>query len=82
MAGRISSAPSRSRAYVRLTASNPWFTSLVSRPSFPSSCTNRELITGDSVTATMPDTMTAAASVMANSRNSEPVSPPWKPMGA
>ena len=29
-----------------------------------------------------PDTTTAAASVMANSRNSEPVSPPCKPIGA
>ena len=47
----------------------------------PCSCTNFELITGDSVTATMPDTTTAAARVIANSRNSEPVSPPWKPIG-
>ena len=30
----------------------------------------------------MPDTTTAAARVIANSRNSEPVSPPWKPIGA
>ena len=55
--------------------------SAVSRPSLPCACTKRELITGESVTATMPDTTTAAASVIANSRNSEPVSPPWKPIG-
>ena len=48
----------------------------------PARCTNRELMTGDSVTATMPETTTAAASVIANSRNSEPVRPPWKPIGA
>ncbi len=29
----------------------------------------------------MPETTTAAARVIANSRNSEPVSPPWNPMG-
>ncbi len=51
-------------------------------PSLPCGCTKRELMTGESVTATMPDTTTAAARVMANSRNSEPVKPPWKPMGA
>ena len=38
-------------------------------------------MTGESVSATRPDTTTAAASVIANSRNSEPVSPPWKAMG-
>ena len=36
-----------------------------------------EPIIGDSVSATTPDTSTAPASVKANSRNSEPVSPPW-----
>ena len=34
-------------------------------------------IIGDSVSATTPDTRTAPASVSANSRNSEPVRPPW-----
>jgi hypothetical protein len=29
----------------------------------------------------MPETTTAAARVIANSRNSEPVSPPWNPIG-
>ncbi|MNM93426.1 hypothetical protein D3C81_1058000 [compost metagenome] len=47
-------------------------------PGFNSS----ELITGDSVSATMPETITAPAKVKANSRNSVPVSPPIKPMGA
>ena len=40
-----------------------------------------ELITGERVTATTPETTTAAARVMANSRNSEPVSPPWNAIG-
>ena len=39
-------------------------------------------IIGDSVSATTPDTITAPASVNANSRNSAPVSPPWMPTGA
>jgi hypothetical protein len=50
----------------------------------PLSCSGlkkREHIMGDSVSATMPDTTTEPASVNANSVNSEPVSPPWKPMG-
>jgi hypothetical protein len=33
-------------------------------------------MTGDSVTATTPDSTTVDASVIANSRNSVPVSPP------
>ncbi|MNO96108.1 hypothetical protein D3C76_877700 [compost metagenome] len=45
-------------------------------------CNNSELITGDRVSATMPDTITAPARVRANSRNSVPVSPPIKPIGA
>ena len=39
-------------------------------------------IIGDSVSATTPDTMTAPASVNANSRKSAPVRPPWMPTGA
>ena len=81
IAQRISSAPSSILAYRRRTASKPRLTSAVSRPSLPCSCTKRELMTGDSVTATMPDRTTAAARVIANSRNSEPVSPPWKAIG-
>ena len=38
-------------------------------------------IIGDNVSATMPETNTDAASVNANSVNSAPVRPPWKPMG-
>ena len=56
MAQRIPSAPSSSRAYRSRTASKPRLTSRVSRPSSPCACTNRELITGESVTATMPET--------------------------
>ena len=41
----------------------------------------REAIIGDSVSATMPETATAPASVNANSVNSAPVRPPWKPIG-
>ena len=37
---------------------------------------------GDSVSAITPDTTTAPASVKANSLNSEPVSPPIRPIGA
>src|ERR1051326_8710174 len=54
---------------------------MVSRPSFPFGCTIRELITGERVMATMPESTTAAARVMANSRKSEPVSPPWNASG-
>ena len=39
------------------------------------------LIAGEIVNATMPEINTAPASVNANSRNSDPVSPPWKPIG-
>ena len=41
-----------------------------------------EAIIGDSVSAMMPDTITAPASVKANSRNSAPVRPETKPIGA
>ena len=37
---------------------------------------------GERVSATKPDTKTAPASVKANSRNSAPVTPETKPMGA
>ncbi len=37
---------------------------------------------GDSVTATNPETITAMASVKANSLNSTPVRPDRKPIGA
>jgi hypothetical protein len=43
---------------------------------------NTEHIIGDSVSAITPDTITEPASVKANSRNSEPVRPPRKPIGA
>ena len=43
---------------------------------------NTEHIIGDSVSAMTPETITAPASVKANSRNSEPVRPPRKPIGA
>ena len=39
-------------------------------------------IMGDSVRATTPEMVTAPARVKANSRKSEPVSPPCRPMGA
>ena len=38
-------------------------------------------IIGDSVSATMAETVTAPTSVKANSVNSAPVRPPWKPIG-
>ena len=41
-----------------------------------------EHIIGDSVSAMKPETMTAPASVKANSRNSAPVTPETKPIGA
>ena len=43
---------------------------------------NTEHIIGDSVSAITPDTITEPASVKANSRNSVPVTPPRKPIGA
>ena len=42
----------------------------------------RAAIIGVIVSATMPEMMTAPASVTANSRNSAPVRPPVKPSGA
>ena len=41
----------------------------------------RELIIGVRVSAITPDSSTAPARVNANSVNSTPVSPPWKPIG-
>ena len=81
MAQRICSPPSSNRPYWRRTRSNPRLTSAVSRPSLPCRCTNRELMTGERVTATTPESTTVVARVIANSRNSEPVKPPWKPIG-
>ncbi|MCY1512518.1 hypothetical protein D9M68_469800 [compost metagenome] len=52
------------------------------RPAVASCGSRNELITGDSVSAITPDTTTAPASVKANSLNSDPVSPPMRPMGA
>ena len=43
---------------------------------------SRADITGERVSATTPEMVTAPASVSANSRKSEPVRPPWKAMGA
>ncbi len=40
-----------------------------------------EPIIGERVSATTPETITAPASVKANSRNSEPVRPPWMAIG-
>ena len=36
---------------------------------------------GDNVSATMPEMITAPASVNANSRNNAPVRPPWSAIG-
>ena len=57
----------------------------ISRPNRPevmSRVSSTEHIIGDSVSATMPEMMTALASVNANSRNSVPVRPDRKPIGA
>ena len=43
---------------------------------------NLDDIMGDRVSATTVDMITAPVNVKANSRNSEPVSPPCSPMGA
>lgn len=69
-------APSSRRPYAARVASKTRFTSLVNRPSLPSGWTKYELITGESVIATTPDRTTAAASVIANSKNNDPVNPP------
>ena len=54
------------------------------RPPLLPACgrSNLEHIIGDSVRAITPDTITAPASVKANSRNKVPVSPETKPIGA
>ena len=41
----------------------------------------REVIIGDNVRAMMAETVTAPTRVKANSVNSAPVRPPWKPIG-
>ena len=41
----------------------------------------REHIIGESVSATIAEMVTAPTSVKANSVNSAPVRPPWKPIG-
>ncbi len=41
----------------------------------------RDVIIGDSVNATMAETVTAPTRVKANSVNNAPVRPPWKPIG-
>ena len=58
----------------------------VSRASQPprsgsAALSSREHSIGDSVSATMPDMVTAPTSAKANSANSAPVSPLWKPIG-
>ena len=62
--------------------SNSILTKRVNTPSLPETLSILALIIGDSVTATIPEITTAAASVKANSRNSIPVNPPWNPIGA
>ena len=54
------------------------------RPPPPALCAlrSREHIIGEMVSATRPEMATAPASVSANSRNSEPVTPVVKPIGA
>ena len=51
------------------------------RPLSCSALKKREHIIGDRVSAITAETVMAAASVKANSVNSAPVSPPWKPIG-
>ena len=81
IAQRIPSAPSSSRAYGCRTRSKPRLTSRVSRPSLPVLVHEARAHHRRQRHRHDPDTTTAAASVIANSRNSEPVSPPWKPIG-
>ena len=52
------------------------------RPLSISRLSNSEHIIGDNVTATTPEMITEPARVKANSRNSAPVTPPRKPIGA
>ena len=58
-------------------------TSRDSQSRAPGACarSSREHIIGDSVSAMMAETVTAPTRVKANSVNSAPVSPPWKPIG-
>ena len=56
-------------------------TSFANRPS-SALLRKTEHIIGERVRAITPETMTEPASVNANSRNSEPVRPPRKPIGA
>lgn len=61
---------------------NTWSTLRANQPWLSWCLSSTEHIIGDSVSAMMPDTITEPASVKANSRNSAPVRPPRKPIGA
>ena len=58
-------------------------TSRDSQSRAPATCgrSSREVIIGDKVRAMMAETVTAPTKVKANSVNSAPVRPPWKPIG-
>ena len=80
--GRYWRVPVSIRVYSRRTASKRRLTTPANPFSASPERSRREPIIGDRVRATTPETMTAPASVKANSRKSAPVRPPWKPIGA
>src|SRR5258708_27985228 len=79
--GCQSSERSSCRHYQRVIDPKTLLTILANRPS-SALLRKTEHIIGESVSAITPDTITEPASVNANSRNSEPVRPPRKPIGA
>ena len=79
---RWANVASSTPAYQFRVRSKRSVTQAESRVRSPGSRTRRALMTGERVSATRPDMITAMASVNANSLNSTPVSPDRKPMGA
>src|ERR1041385_9043865 len=80
-AGKVASVPCRRRSYECRTRSNWRSMNCTKRPLSCSLRKKREHIIGDKVRATIAETVTAPASVNANSVNSAPVSPFWNPIG-
>ncbi|CAJ9237453.1 Uncharacterised protein [Burkholderia pseudomallei] len=82
IAGRAARLACRPRRYACVTRSSVRSIAFATRPSDILLVSSSEPSIGESVSATMPDTSTAPASVNANSLNSEPVRPPISPIGA
>ncbi len=81
-AGRAPRLACSRRRYPCVTRDSVCSIARATRPSDIRLSSSSELSIGESVSAITADTHTAPASVKANSRNNEPVSPPISPIGA